>query len=130
MFTLEEIKSTHAKVKSGADFPQYVQDMKQLGVSSYEHYLTDGHVTYHAVSGQTLLADPKWGTREISDDASSEKTESFLKIHQKGGSDYPTICRQLAETGVEKWIVDMQKMTCVYYDKKGNEVLIENIPMP
>ena len=130
MFTLEQIKAAHAKTKTGADFPQYVQDMKQLGVNRYEHYLTDGHVTYFGISDETLSADPKWDRRTISEEASGEKTQQFLRAHQKGLSDYPTICIQLAGTGVEKWIVDMQKMTCVYYDTSGNELLVEKIPMP
>jgi uncharacterized protein YbcV (DUF1398 family) len=130
MFTLEQIKAAHAKTKSGADFPQYVQDLIQLGLSSYEHYLTDGHITYYGTSGQALAADPKWESRPVADMASKEKTEQFLRVHQQGHSDYPTICLQLAGTGIQKWIVDMQKMTCVYYDKTGNEILVEKIPVP
>jgi hypothetical protein len=29
MFTLQEIKDAHSKVKSGADFPKYVHDLKK-----------------------------------------------------------------------------------------------------
>ena len=32
-FTIDEIKAEHQKVKSGADFPNYIQQIKQLGVS-------------------------------------------------------------------------------------------------
>jgi uncharacterized protein YbcV (DUF1398 family) len=32
------------------------------------------------------------------------------------------------ETGVEKWFVGLDKMTCIYYDKIGNEILVEQIP--
>ena len=28
MFTENQIKETHSKVKSGADFPAYIQDLK------------------------------------------------------------------------------------------------------
>lgn len=130
MFTIEEIKAAHAKVKSGADFPQYIQAMKQLGVKRYEHYLTDGHVTYYGAGQFTLAAPAKWTTREIADAASGEQVKRFLEAHQQGQSDYPTICIQLAGAGVEKWIVDLDKMTCTYYDKKENELLLELIPQP
>lgn len=33
MFTVEQIKTAHSKVKSGADFPAYIQDIKKLGVT-------------------------------------------------------------------------------------------------
>ncbi|MGB4398918.1 MAG: DUF1398 family protein [Daejeonella sp.] len=37
MFTAEQIKAAHSKVKSGADFPAYIQDIKALGVTGYEN---------------------------------------------------------------------------------------------
>jgi uncharacterized protein YbcV (DUF1398 family) len=33
----------------------------------------------------------------------------------------------LAESGIEKWIVDIKKMTMTYLDKQGNEILVEAI---
>ncbi|MHA4895211.1 DUF1398 family protein [Pedobacter sp. PWIIR3] len=33
-----------------------------------------------------------------------------------------------AETGINKWTVYMDQMTCTYYDQSGTEILIENIP--
>ena len=33
MFTIQQIKDAHSKVKSGADFPQYMQDIIALGVT-------------------------------------------------------------------------------------------------
>ncbi len=38
MFQLTDIKDAHSKVKSGADFPNYVQDLIKLGVKKYETY--------------------------------------------------------------------------------------------
>jgi hypothetical protein len=35
MFTIEQIKQAHVKVKSGADFPAYIKYLKQLGVRYY-----------------------------------------------------------------------------------------------
>ena len=43
MFTAEQIKAAHGKVKSGADFPSYIKEIKGLGVTHYEAYITDGH---------------------------------------------------------------------------------------
>lgn len=129
MFTLEQIASAHSKVKSGADFPSYVHEMKALGVLSYEHYVTDGHVAYKGPDSFSLATESKWAAKEITTPASPEALEHALKVHQLGKTDYPTFCQQSANAGVEKWIVDMVKMQCIYYDKDGNEMLAEDIPV-
>ena len=33
----------------------------------------------------------------------------------------------LAESGIEKWTVDTSRMTMTFYDKAGNEMLVETI---
>ena len=43
MFTVEQIKAAHSKVKSGADFPKYIRDIKLLGVTAYETWVVDSH---------------------------------------------------------------------------------------
>lgn len=47
MFTVEQIKAAHSKVKSGADFPSYIQEIKALGVTANETYVEDGHFNYY-----------------------------------------------------------------------------------
>jgi uncharacterized protein YbcV (DUF1398 family) len=128
MFTIKQIRETHSKVKSGADFPKYVQEMKTLGVLSYEHFVLDGHINYYGTNGFTLSAAAKWDAREVAAKGNTEKLQHALTIHQQGQTDYPTFCKQSAEAGVEKWVVDMQKMTCAYHDKAGAEMVVEVIP--
>jgi uncharacterized protein YbcV (DUF1398 family) len=127
-FTIDQIRAVHSKVKTGADFPAYIQDMKKLGIKRYEHYLSDGHIKYYGAEGFTISADAKWPERKIADHAQKEKFRQAISVHQQGGSDYPTICVQAADMGIEKWIVDIEKMTCTYYDKSGNELIVEHIP--
>lgn len=128
MFQLDDIKKAHSKVKSGADFPGYVQDLIKLGVKKYDTYVGDGHTMYFGKDNFQLGSEPKYTTLPISDSSDGEKFQGFLKVHQQGGSDYPTFCRQAAETGVEKWTVDMDQMTCTYYDKSKGKMLEERIP--
>lgn len=128
MFTIEQIKTAHSKVQSGADFPAYIQEMKSLGVTAYEHFVTDGHIEYYGTNDFKIAAAAKWATVEIAETASAEKLKQALAIHQQGQTDYPTFCKQSADAGVEKWMVDMIKMICTYYDKAENEMLVEAIP--
>ncbi len=127
MFTIGQIKAAHTKVKSGVDFPAYIQEMKSLGVTAYEHFAEDGHIKYYGTGDFKISAEPKWPTREVAEQPSAEKLKHALAIHQQGQTDYPTFCIQAAEAGVEKWIVDITEMTCTYYDLAGNQVLVEAI---
>ena len=128
MFTVEQIKAAHSKVKSGADFPQYVQDLIQLGVTFYQTYVTDGHTDYFGKDDYKTTSPAKYGPLAIAEESNNESFQKDLKAHQQGASDYLTFCSQCAAYGVEKWSVCMDKMTCTYYDKAGNVLLVEEIP--
>ena len=128
MFTIQQIKDAHSKVKSGTDFPAYIRAIKTLGVRTYAHFLTDGHVDYTGADGFSTSSEAKWLSRDIAEPASIEKLKQYLAVHQGGETDYPTFCFQAAEAGVEKWVVDTIHMTCNYYDKNGKELLSEHIP--
>jgi uncharacterized protein YbcV (DUF1398 family) len=128
MFTLDQIRNAHSKVKSGADFPAYIRDMKALGVAAYEHYVADGHIRYYGQNGAAISAPPKWAPRTVTTQADAAQLKHYISAHQQGQTDYPAFCRQAAEAGVEKWVIDMPGMTCTYYDKAGNAMLVEPIP--
>lgn len=128
MFTLEQIKAAHSKVKSGADFPAYVQDLKTLGIQSYEHMVADGQIFYIGANDFKIASPAKWSTMAIAPVGSKDQLQHALKIHQEGQTDYPTFCKQSADAGVEKWVLDMDKMVCIYYDKSNDEILVESVP--
>lgn len=128
MFTIEQIKEAHSKVKSGADFPKYIQDLIQLGVIFYETYVADGHTDYFGKDEYKTSSAEKYSTLSIAENSNVEGFKVDLKAHQQGKTDYLTFCNDCAKSGVEKWAVNMEKLTCTYYDKAGNELLIEGIP--
>lgn len=130
MFTLDQIKAAHSKVKSGADFPRYVQDLVCLGVTGYSTYVGDGHTEYRGEGDYRIQSEARYAALEIADKSDAEQFGHYLKIHQQGKTGYPAFCGHSAETGVDKWIVDMTEMTCTYYDKGGNKMLTEAIPAP
>lgn len=128
MFTVEQIEIAHKKVKSGADFPKYIQEIKEIGVTAFETWVTDSHTEYFGKNGFQTKSKPKYERLNITDFCDKEKFEDYLKIHQKGETDYFTFCKHCAQTGIEKWKVNLDKMTCIYYDKAGNEILQEIVP--
>ena len=128
MFTVEQIKAAHSKVKSGADFPAYIQEIKSLGVSHYEAYVTDGHIDYHGANNYTAKVPAKYDSLVIADTSNGEKFKTELIAHQQGKTDFLTFIKMCATFGIEKWAICIDKMTCIYYDKSRNEVLVEQIP--
>ncbi|MBL7936431.1 MAG: DUF1398 domain-containing protein [Bacteroidia bacterium] len=130
MFTVEHIKAAHSKVKSGADFPSYIQEIKTLGVTHYEAYVTDGHINYHGANNYTAKVPAKYDSLTINDTPNGEQFKVELLAHQQGKTDFLTFIKMCATFGIEKWAVCMDKMTCTYYDLAGNEILTETIPVP
>ena len=128
MFTVEQIKTAHSKVKSGADFPKYIQEIKGLGVTAFETWVIDSHTDYFGKDRYQTKSDPIYGNLVIAENSDKEKFNHQLHIHQQGKTDYLTFCRDCAETGIEKWFVCLDTMTCTYYDKEGKEILVEQIP--
>lgn len=128
MFTVEQIESAHGKVKTGADFPNYIKEIKELGVKSFETWVKDSHTEYFGENDFKTTSEPQYKDLVIADYSDQEKFIQQLKNHQRGETDYMKFCEDCAETGIEKWIVDLDQFTCIYYDKAGNEILTEEIP--
>lgn len=128
MFTLDQIKAAHSKVKSGADFPAYIRDLKKLGVVQYITFVKDGHTDYSGNGNFKISSPGKYADLQIASSSIATQFKADLKAHQQGKTDYPTFCSDCAKSGIEKWIVDFNMMTCTYFDQAGNEVLVEQVP--
>ena len=128
MFTVEQLKAAHSKVKSGADFPAYIKEIRSLGVTQYEAYVTDGHIDYHGANNYTATVPAKYDSIAIENSPNTDRFKAELLAHQQGKTDFLNFIRMCAETGIEKWEICMDKMSCTYFDKAGNEVLVEQIP--
>ncbi|AZA55337.1 DUF1398 domain-containing protein [Chryseobacterium sp. G0201] len=127
-FTIEEIKAEHQKVKSGADFPKYIQAIKNRGVSHYTVYVSDGNTEYFDQENQSESSGSKYDVLIVSENVNLENFKSRLKLHQQGGTDYLTFCKDCADNGVDGWKMDLNDMTCTYFDTEGHNLLVENIP--
>jgi uncharacterized protein YbcV (DUF1398 family) len=128
MFTVEQIKAAHSQVKSGADFPAYIREIKKLGVTAYDVSVADGQADYYGPHDYKASSPARHAPLTIGEPVDAEQFKKGLKEHQQGKTDYPTFIAMCAICGIEKWTVDLDKMSCVYYDKAGNEILAEEIP--
>lgn len=128
MFTIEKIENAHKKVKSGADFPKYIKEIKKFGVFSFETWTRDSHTVYYGKDNYTAQSQPQYEVLMVSKVSNIENFTFELKKHQKGETNYFEFCKNCAENGIEKWIVDLEEMKCIYFDMSGNEILTEMIP--
>jgi hypothetical protein len=60
MFTLKQIERAHDKVKSVADFPEYIQEIKQLGVIAFETRVFNSHTEYSGKGNYHAKSLPKY----------------------------------------------------------------------
>lgn len=130
MFTIDQIHDASKKVKSGADFPQFVQDLKTIGVTHYDNYVADGRTKYFGTNNFVVDSEPQYPSMAVSDISSADKLKHSISIHQQGQTDYPTFCRQAADAGVERWTTHMIEMTVTYVDKGKNKLTVEPISKP
>ena len=128
MFTVEQIKAAHSKVKSGADFPAFIQDIKKLGVTFYETFVTDGHTDYYGANNYKTTAPAKYNELTVAETSNIEKFKVDLNENKQCKTDFLTFIGMCATFGIKKWAVCLDKMTCTYYDKAENEILVEKIP--
>ncbi|SHG83743.1 Uncharacterized conserved protein YbcV, DUF1398 family [Flavobacterium fluvii] len=128
MFTIPQIKEAHSKVKSGADFPAYIQDLIDLGVQGYDTFVNDGHVEYFGVDNYRAAATDTYNNISVLPSANKERFIEFLVMHQDGQTDYLTFCNHAAQCGIAKWSVNIIEMTCTYFDLSDAPILIEKIP--
>jgi uncharacterized protein YbcV (DUF1398 family) len=128
MFTLQQLKVAHSKVKSGADFPRYVQEIKQLGLLRYDFTVADGSFVYYGAGGHRVEREGSYGSLTIASSAATGVLRAAITIHQQGQTDFLTFCRQVAEAGVGKWEINTQRMLCSYFSRDGKVMLEEPIP--
>ena len=130
MFTLNQIQESHSKFKTGTDFPAYVQSLIRLGVTGFEVYVEDRHAEYYGKNRFSVKEEGKYPSFDIASKADLERFRNILKMHQIGKTNYMTFCEQLANAGIDKWTLNVKKLTCTYYDAQGNEMLVEPVTLP
>ena len=129
MFNIEEIKASESKIKTGADFPQFIKEIKEMGVVRNDVYVSNGLSVYFNSDDHSVQASPdEYPVLVINDESSVDKLKHALQVHQKGETNFITFCKQAADAGVEKWVVDLNKMTCTYLDTAQKELVKEQIP--
>ncbi|MBL7799221.1 MAG: DUF1398 family protein [Chitinophagales bacterium] len=128
-FTLEQLNTAEARVKSGADFPNYMKELIDMGVIRIETFVVDGNTVFHGQGSYAVTAASKYPPLVIAETHNTQQFQADLKRHQRGETDFFTFCADCAKTGVNKWIIDVSEKTCTYFDLSSGAVLVESIPL-
>ncbi|TRZ46475.1 phage envelope protein [Robertkochia solimangrovi] len=128
MFTLDEITAALAKVRSGKDFPEYIREIRKIGVIAFETRVKDNQTIYYGSDHYELFSPPLHEDLHIAAESNKESFLNNLKAHQSGETDYFRFCKDCARSGIEKWVVELRQLTCTYYDSDGNAIFCESIP--
>ena len=127
MFDIEQINDLHARLGKAETLFEYVRALNAIGVEGYDSYLTDGHSEYFGKRGHKVISPPAHDKLSIAEKSNRESFLKHLNLHEQGKTAYIEMSKGLAESGIEKWTVDTSKITMIFYDKAGNEMLVERI---
>ena len=127
-FNLENIQQTEAKVKTGADFPALMADFKFMGISKFITFVANGNTQYFDNQENIVESPNLYDVKNIQSSVNISYFKERLKIHQNGKTDFLTFCEDCAQSGIFGWEMNVEKMTCTYFDAQQKNVLIEQIP--
>jgi len=127
MFTLEQINNLHDRLGKADTLAQYLEALKIIGVDRCDSFIADGHSEYLGKGGHKVVSPAVHEKLSIAGTSDREGFLNHLDLHNQGKTSYLEMSKGLADSGVERWTFDTNKMTMTYYDKDGNELLVEAI---
>ena len=127
MFTLEQINDIHDRLGNAETLFQYLEALKNIGVDKYDSFITDGHSEYFGSGSHKVVSPPVHEKLSIAETSDRESFLQHLDLHNQGKTNYLEMSKGLADSGIEKWAFDTNKMTIAYYDQNGDEILVETI---
>jgi uncharacterized protein YbcV (DUF1398 family) len=127
VFTLEQINNIHDRLGNAETLPQYLEALRNIGVNKYDSFIADGHSEYFGRGDHKVVSPPVHEKLSIAKTSNRESFLKYLEVHNQGKTNYLEMSKGLADSGIEKWTFDTNKMTIAYYDKSGNEILVEVI---
>lgn len=89
--------------------------------------IESGKVSY-ATSDSVLQTEGTQARVPVAELTNQIAAKADLVRHQKGLTDFQTFCDEMAQSGVYKWTIDLDAMSCTYYNKADQVVMAEAIP--
>jgi uncharacterized protein YbcV (DUF1398 family) len=128
MFTLAQIEAAHSNIESGKNFPAFAKAIQEMGVLTFETFVEDGSSTYKGNEDDQVTSAQQYAPLLIYGIVNPTKFLEDLRNHQQGNTDFFQFCKDCADSGIFKWIVNLEAKTCTYYDSAGTAIFEEKIP--
>lgn len=125
MFELAQITDIHNRLGNSDSLGAYLRALQDIGVQTYDSYITDGHSEYFGADGQKLVGPAFHQTYVIAETCDKEQFLQYIQRVEQGGISYAEMSEALADNGVEKWTFHTEGSTITYFDKAGNVLLRE-----
>ena len=130
MFTIDQINDLHDRFGNADTLGQYLRSLNAIGVERSDSFIVDGHSEFFGKSSHTVVSAPAHEQLIIAEESSRQSLVEHLRVLSEGRTSYVEMSKGLADSGVEKWTFDTSKLTIAYYDKAGNELLVQEVPPP
>ena len=125
MFTLEQIIDIHDRLGDRNTLVGYLRALRDVGVVTYDSYVTDGHSEYFGADGKKLVGPAFHEMFVVAETCDKEQFLRYMQQVEQGGVGYVEMSKALADNGIEKWVFDTKMLTITYFDKAGNVLLRE-----
>ncbi len=86
-----------------------------MGMTFYSLNIKEGQTIYGDKEGQQILL-PSYKVEKISRISDQDLFLEKLEAHQKGQTDFPHFCQDVAAAGIYKWEVNLLAKTCQYFN--------------
>ncbi|HWA67438.1 MAG TPA: DUF1398 family protein [Mycobacteriales bacterium] len=127
MFTIEEIDELHERLGNANTLPDYVRALGALGVVRYDSFISDGHSEFFAADGRKVVSQSAHEELAVAETSDREAFLGHLRRHERAETSYLEMSRGMAESGVERWTVDVGAMTMTFHGRTGEALLVEQI---
>jgi uncharacterized protein YbcV (DUF1398 family) len=125
--TFERYKQARER-SAGQPYPQFVKNLKEIGVKRYEVSVADQLTTVYADEGDPLQVPGSNSQLVCSKTFFEPHLKAALQSTQSGLTDYAQFLSEIAEAGVHRYVADLDNMKVSYYGKEPSEKYEEAIP--
>ncbi len=123
---VEIIESIEEK-SAGLAFPEYINNLKEAGVVSYDVEVCNRNKVFKTKAGQEVPILGQLIEIDCGEKFNRDKTMEAIKRTQEGTTSYSTFLRELADAGVHSYFVDLKNMFVKYKGSKEGEDYTEKI---
>ena len=126
----EMLNGFFEQVRCESDFLQFLTKIKQNDISYYIYFVATGNVQIVTTADTYLSLKSERRLIKVTQHASESLTRIAARRHFSGVTLFDQYCRELANAGVFKWVVDVDEVNRRYWSKDNRLLHSENFINP